>query len=96
MKTYTQSSASEKLSVLNGWSFSGNQLEKKFTFKDFRQAMSTMVRISYLCEELNHHPDWTNVYNKLTVRLSTHDAGGVTDKDFELAGRIEKVLSSQG
>ena len=95
MNTYTDLSASEKLSALKGWSFSNNQLEKKITFGDFQQAMSAMVRISYICEKMNHHPDWTNVYNRLTIRLSTHDAGGVTDKDFELAGKIDQALSTQ-
>jgi len=95
MNTYTESSASKKLSELDGWSFSNNQLVKQFTFSDFQEAMSMMVRISYICEKMNHHPDWTNVYNRLAIQLSTHDAGGVTDKDFELAGKIDKALASK-
>ena len=50
-----------------------------------------MVRVSFICESKNHHPEWTNVYNKLVIKLSTHDAGGVTDKDFDLAGEIENI-----
>ena len=91
MQTYSQESSKQKLTSLKDWKFSDNAIEKSFRFKDFREAMSFMVRISYICEEKNHHPDWTNVYNKLTIRLSSHDAGGVTDRDFELAGEIEKV-----
>jgi 4a-hydroxytetrahydrobiopterin dehydratase len=51
-----------------------------------------MVRISYLCEQRNHHPEWTNVYNRLAIRFSTHDAGGVTDKDFEIAQAIDALF----
>jgi 4a-hydroxytetrahydrobiopterin dehydratase len=91
MQTYTQETALAKLSGLQGWQFENNALVKIFTFDNFRTAMSNMVRISYLCESLNHHPDWTNVYNKLTIRLNTHEKGGVTDKDFELAGKIDRL-----
>jgi 4a-hydroxytetrahydrobiopterin dehydratase len=91
MKTYSAENSSEKLSALPGWKFNNNALEKDFVFKNFREAISQMIRIAFICESMNHHPEWTNVYNKLNVRLSTHDAGGVTDKDFSLASEIEKL-----
>ncbi len=91
MKTYSAENSSEKLSGLPGWKFNNNALEKDFVFKNFREAISQMIRIAFICESMNHHPEWTNVYNKLNVRLSTHDAGGVTDKDFSLASEIEKL-----
>ncbi len=91
MKTYSAENSLEKLSVLPGWKFNNNALEKDFVFKNFREAMSQMIRIAFICESMDHHPEWTNVYNKLNVRLSTHDAGGVTDKDFLLASEIEKL-----
>jgi 4a-hydroxytetrahydrobiopterin dehydratase len=90
---YDSNSAKEKLSSLKGWTFENNALEKKFQFKDFREAMSFMVRVSFICEAKNHHPDWTNVYNKLTIRFNTHDAGGVTEKDFNIAAEIDKISS---
>jgi 4a-hydroxytetrahydrobiopterin dehydratase len=92
MENYTAETASTKMRNLKGWTFSNNCLVKEFKFKDFREAMSFMVRVSYFCEEKNHHPEWTNVYNKVSIRLSTHDAGGVTDKDFELASLIDSII----
>ena len=91
MKTYSAETSLEKLSVLPGWKFNNNALEKDFVFKNFREAITQMIRIAFICESMDHHPEWTNVYNKLFIRLSTHDAGGVTDKDFLLASEIEKL-----
>lgn len=91
MKTYTAEASKEKLSQLISWEYKENAIEKKFVFKNFPEAMSFMVRVAFLCENKNHHPEWTNVYNKLTIRFSTHDAGGVTDKDFAIAGEIDKL-----
>jgi len=77
---------------LDGWNWTDDALVKTFTFGSFREAMSFMVRVSYEAEALNHHPDWTNVYHRVTVRLRTHDAGGkVTGKDVELAARIQQL-----
>jgi 4a-hydroxytetrahydrobiopterin dehydratase len=91
MTNYDSSSSKEKLATLKGWKFENNAIEKKFVFKDFREAISFMVHVSFICESKNHHPEWTNVYNKLTIRFNTHDAGGVTDKDFMLAGEIDNI-----
>lgn len=78
--------------TLPGWSFENNCLTKTFTFDTFREAMSFMLRVAFEAEGLNHHPDWSNVYNRVVVRLNTHDAGGkVTAKDVELAKRIQRV-----
>ncbi len=91
MNIYNLDSSKEKLSLLKDWKFIDNSIEKKYTFKNFQEAISFMVRVSFICESKNHHPEWTNVYNKLVIKLSTHDAGGVTDKDFDLAGEIENI-----
>ena len=81
------------LGGLPGWTFERDALAKNFQFKNFREAMAFMVRASFEAEAMNHHPEWTNVYNRVAIRLNTHDAGGkVTAKDVELAGRIEKAL----
>lgn len=92
MITYDQDSSKKKLASIKGWKFINNTLEKQFLFKNFQEAICFMIRVGFICESKNHHPEWTNVYNKLIIKLSTHDSGGVTDKDFELANEIEKIL----
>lgn len=75
------------------WTNENNHLVKTFVFADFIQAFTFMTQVAFLAEKLNHHPEWTNVYNRVTIRLSTHDAGNVvTDKDYELAAAIDKML----
>jgi 4a-hydroxytetrahydrobiopterin dehydratase len=77
---------------LPGWAFAGDALAKTFTFGSFREAISFMVRVGFEAEAMNHHPDWTNAYNRVSVRLNTHDAGGkVTAQDVELARRIQAI-----
>ena len=83
----------EKLNKINGWELIDNAIEKTFLFKDFKEAMSVMQHIAFEAEELNHHPEWFNVYNKLNIRLTTHDAQGITDKDFILADKIDSIVS---
>jgi 4a-hydroxytetrahydrobiopterin dehydratase len=85
------------LAGLPGWALAGDALMKEFQFRSFRAAMAFMVRVAFEAEAMDHHPDWTNVYNRVAVRLSTHDAGGkVTGKDVELAKRIETILAGAG
>lgn len=77
---------------LPGWALERDALTKTLKFGSFREAMSFMTRVSFEAEELNHHPEWTNVYNRVVIRLNTHDAGNkVTAKDVELATRIQKI-----
>jgi 4a-hydroxytetrahydrobiopterin dehydratase len=81
------------LTHLQGWVWESDALVKTMEFGDFREAMGFMLRAGFEADALDHHPEWTNVYNKVVVRLSTHDAGGkVTAKDVELAGRMDKLL----
>jgi 4a-hydroxytetrahydrobiopterin dehydratase len=76
------------------WKEENNQLIKHFEFDDFVSAFDFMARVAVIAEELNHHPEWTNVYNKVEIRLSTHDAGNVvTEKDHQLASRIDELES---
>ena len=80
------------LRSLLGWTQAGNTVTKTFTFGSFREAFSFMVRVGFEAEAMNHHPDWTNLYNRVEIRLSTHDAGDkVTGKDIALAQQIEKI-----
>ena len=74
------------------WNFIENAIEKKFQFKDFVTSLGFIVQVGLLAEKKNHHPELYNVYNKVTIRLSTHDAGGVTNKDFELAKAIDEIV----
>jgi 4a-hydroxytetrahydrobiopterin dehydratase len=68
-----------------------NALRREFGFKDFSQAFGFMTRVALLAQEAGHHPDWSNSYNRVTISLSTHDAGGVTRNDTELAAAIDKL-----
>mgnify|MGYP006214092403 CR=1 FL=1 len=68
-----------------------NGIFKAFKFKNFSEALAFMVQVGLVAEKQNHHPEWTNVYNKVSIRLTTHDSGGLTDKDFALAAEIEKL-----
>ncbi|HEV2474629.1 MAG TPA: 4a-hydroxytetrahydrobiopterin dehydratase [Chthonomonadales bacterium] len=77
------------LSSLSGWKLDGNALAKSFTFPDFIDAWAFMCAVSLCAQAMDHHPDWRNVYNTVDIRLSTHDAGGVTGLDVELAGKID-------
>ena len=74
------------------WKESDNKLYKKFEFKDFSEAFAFMTRVAMEAEKMNHHPLWTNVWNKVEIWLSTHDAGDiVTEKDRKLAAAIDKL-----
>lgn len=87
-------SVARALSELNAaaaspWSLSVGKLHKEFRFKDFVDAFGFMSRVALVAESMDHHPEWSNVYNRVVVDLSTHDAGGITTLDFTLASRIE-------
>ncbi|HSJ68670.1 MAG TPA: 4a-hydroxytetrahydrobiopterin dehydratase [Anditalea sp.] len=74
------------------WAEDNNKLKKTFEFKDFQEAFAFMTRIAFLAESHNHHPNWSNVYNKVFIELTTHDAGNtITDKDRKLAEAIDKI-----
>ena len=75
------------------WKEENNKLVKTFTFKDFIEAFGFMSKVAIVAEKMNHHPNWSNVYNKVTFELSTHDAGNiVTDKDRKLAAAIDTLV----
>lgn len=75
------------------WKEENNSLNKSFTFKDFKEAFAFMVKVALVAERLNHHPDWSNSWNKVHISLNTHSAGGkVTEKDHKLAEEIDKLV----
>ncbi|MGY5846676.1 4a-hydroxytetrahydrobiopterin dehydratase [Salegentibacter sp. HM20] len=94
MKKFTESEIEQKLEDFQGWTFKDNAIHTSFQFEDFKDAFTVMARIAFEAEALNHHPNWTNVYNELEISLSTHDAGGVTEKDFRLARAIEDIVEA--
>ena len=76
------------------WTEKNNQLSRTFQFKDFVEAFSFMTAVAFHAEKMNHHPNWSNVYNTVTISLNTHDAGGiVTEADRELAQKIDIVFN---
>ncbi len=92
MKKLSKQDIDKKLEKLKGWEFDGDAIETSFQFDDFKDTFAVMTRIAFDCEAQGHHPDWSNVYNTLSISLSTHDADGVTEKDFKLAHSIEKIV----
>ena len=86
------------MDIPDGWTMGadGKALEKSFRFKDFSEAFAFLARVAMHAEKVDHHPEFTNVWNRVDFRLTTHDAGGVTDRDRELAAAIEKLASQFG
>jgi len=93
MKALTEFEVQTRMSTVEGWEFAENAIHTSLEFDNFKDAFSVMTRIAFEAEKMNHHPDWSNVYNNLKISLSTHDAGGVTEKDFELAKIIDALVS---
>jgi 4a-hydroxytetrahydrobiopterin dehydratase len=82
----------EKVKDLNGWSVYENRLKREFKFGDFVHAFGFMTGVAMEAEKMNHHPEWSNVYNKVTVNLVTHEANGITELDFKLAKKIDALV----
>ena len=76
---------------LHGWELKDGKLQKSFKFSNFVEAFGFMTKIALEAEKINHHPEWSNVYNTVAVKLSTHDAGGITDYDITLAKIIDNT-----
>jgi 4a-hydroxytetrahydrobiopterin dehydratase len=79
-----------RLSALPGWSIAGGKLHRELTFADFAHAFAFMGEVAREAEALQHHPEWFNVYNRVVIDLTTHDAGGITSLDFDLARCAEE------
>lgn len=80
-----------ELRDLKGWSIQNGKLYKEFVFADFVEAFGFMTKAALHAEKMNHHPEWSNVYNKLSVYLTTHDAGGITSNDIKLARTLNSI-----
>ena len=93
MAQLTETQRDEALAALEGWSFdpARNGIAKSFKFRDFGEAFAFMTRVALEAEKADHHPDWSNVWNRVDVLLTTHSAGGVTERDVALAERMEAI-----
>lgn len=76
----------------NPWQLNGDAIEKEFLFEDFIHAFSFMTKVAIIVEKFNHHPEWTNIFNRVIVTLRTHEADGLTNLDFDIANEIEHLL----
>jgi len=91
MEKLTTEQAKSRLRELKGWQLDGGAIKKEWEFADFREAMKFINQIADLANTHDHHPELFNVYNKVSLRFSTHDAGGLTNRDFRIAGEIDKL-----
>jgi 4a-hydroxytetrahydrobiopterin dehydratase len=85
----TEAEITAALPGVPGWTRNGDGIERQYKFADFTQAFGFMARVALLAEKADHHPEWSNVYNKVDIRLTTHDAGGISARDFALARAID-------
>ena len=85
----------KNLAELEHWSLHHDKLHRRFVFADFVEAFGFMSRVALLAEAADHHPEWSNVYNRVEISLTSHDAGGITERDFALARRISCLQPDQ-
>lgn len=93
---YTDDEVKEALSELTGWELLKDRpaIFKSYKFKNFVDAWNFMDEVAYNAEDMAHHPEWTNVYNRVDITLSTHDVGGLSDLDFDLAAIIDEIFKN--
>lgn len=91
MKLLTDDEIKRNLEILEDWQLDGNAIKREWIFKDFSEAMDFINMIAVMSENYNHHPEIFNVYNRVSLRFNTHDAGGITDKDIDIAKEIDKL-----
>ncbi len=84
----------EALAGLEGWELSGDKISREFRFRNFVEAFGFMARVALVAESMDHHPEWFNVYGRVAVDLTTHDAGGITARDLELARRMNELADA--
>ena len=90
-KKLSEHELEEQVKVMKGWELKNGKLEKSFRFSNFVEAFGFMTKIALEAEKINHHPEWLNVYDSVSIRLTTHDAGGITNFDIKLANIIDAV-----
>lgn len=92
MKPLSKDQIDQKLLHFPDWEYYDNALHAEFEFENFKDCFSAMSRIAFECVALNHHPNWSNVYNVLNITLFTHSANGVTETDFKLVKAIDSIV----
>ena len=92
MMRLSETEITEELKKIEGWAIKDNKLHKEFQFDSFNQAFGFMTRAAMEIEKMNHHPEWFNVYNRITVDLTTHDAGGITNNDVNLSRILNSLV----
>lgn len=85
-----------RVKTLKEWTIRNGKLHKEYQFADFVEAFGFMSRVALVAEKMNHHPEWSNVWNRVIVDLTTHDAGGITERDFQLAERLDELGVKSG
>ncbi|MBQ0724543.1 MAG: 4a-hydroxytetrahydrobiopterin dehydratase [Cycloclasticus sp.] len=95
MNIATQPQIDGFINKFNDWSIVNGKLQREFVFADFAQAFSFMTDVALEAERANHHPEWFNVYKKVRVDLTTHEAGGITERDFQLAQQMERIAATK-
>lgn len=83
----------QRLQQLPAWELQREKLHRQFKFDNFVEAFGFMSKVALLAESMDHHPEWSNVYNRVDIQLTTHDAGGISTRDFALAEQIDRLLS---
>ncbi len=91
MQVFSTSEVTKKLHELDGWYLDKDAIRKDWTFRDFSAALAFINKIGELAEKHDHHPELYNVYNKVSLRFNTHSASGITEKDFSIAGEIDRI-----
>lgn len=91
IKKATKSEIQKVITELGSWTIENDKLHREYRFRDFVQAFGFMAQAALLAERAGHHPEWFNVYNRVVVDLTTHEAGGITQKDFDLAREMEQT-----
>jgi 4a-hydroxytetrahydrobiopterin dehydratase len=91
--TLTEAELASALSTLDGWSIRAGKLHREFAFEDFTRAFGFMASVATVAQAMNHHPEWSNVYGRVVVDLTTHDSGGITHSDVELARRMDALAA---
>lgn len=89
----TDAQIQENLAQVDGWVIENGKLHKEFQFDNFITAFGFMTQLALVAESLNHHPEWFNVYNRVTIDLTTHDAGGISELDFQWAKQADAISS---
>lgn len=90
-KKLSKEEIEEKLAKVSNWTVKGGKLHRQFRFENFVDAFGFMTRVALIAEKMDHHPDWSNVYNSVTIELHTHDAGGITELDLHLAAAANRL-----